>query len=107
LARLTARFSVNLPMPALRSADGLHEEKYDDPDIYKALTLFEERITAMKESVALEASDKVDSSNRTTLVTSASEDAITALRKKQESATAAAAAKGVLDPNILGIDSDL
>ena len=57
MARLAARYSVYLPVMALRAPEGSYQDKYDDAELPKVLGLFEERITAMKESLALESAD--------------------------------------------------
>ena len=88
-------------MPALRSVDGQHEDKYEDVDIYKCLTMFEERITAMKESVAIETNEKVDGTKM--LATSAVEDFATLHSKKKGAADTPIKA----DPTLHGIDSSM
>lgn len=60
LARLVARHSKALPLASLRSKDGQHEDKYEDADLYKVLSTFDERIASIQEIVVLEANEMAD-----------------------------------------------
>jgi hypothetical protein len=72
----------------------------------QVLTLFEERITAMKESVALEGGDKMETSGTRLLVTSnmstVSGEDFLHMKKK----TGAAEPAIQPDPTLFGIDAD-
>lgn len=60
LARLVARHSQALPLASLRSKDGQHEDKYEDADLYRVLSTFDERIASIQEIVVLEANEMAD-----------------------------------------------
>jgi len=47
-------------LASLRSKDGEHEDKYEDADVYKALSTFDERIASIQEIVVLEANEMAD-----------------------------------------------
>ena len=55
-----AQHSKALPLASLRSKDGQHEDRYDDADLYKVLSTFDERIASIQEIVVLEANEMAD-----------------------------------------------
>lgn len=55
-----ARHSKALPLASLRSKDGQHEDRYDDADLHKVLSTFDERIASIQEIVVLEANEMAD-----------------------------------------------
>lgn len=73
-----AQHSKALPLASLRCNDGQHEDKYDDADVYKVLSTFDERIASIQEIVVLEANEMADG----------------AIKKFATTAAAAAAAGG-------------